>query len=61
MKVLLVNTYDRGGASNSCIRLHKGLLEQGIDSKLLLLHKTKDIEKSYLFKNNPETINRSRS
>jgi glycosyltransferase involved in cell wall biosynthesis len=61
MKVLLVNTYDRGGASNSCIRLHQGLLEQGIDSKLLLLHKTKDIEKSYLFKNNPETISRSMS
>jgi glycosyltransferase involved in cell wall biosynthesis len=61
MKILLVNTYDRGGAANACIRLHAGLLHQGVDSKLLLLHKTKDIEKSYLFKKNPETINRSRS
>jgi hypothetical protein len=61
MKILLVNTYDNGGAANACIRLHQGLLNQGVASKLLLLHKTKDIEKSYLFKKNPETNNRSRS
>jgi glycosyltransferase involved in cell wall biosynthesis len=61
MKILLVNTYDNGGAANACIRLHQGLLNQGVASKLLLLHKTKDIEKSFLFKKNPETNNRSRS
>lgn len=49
MKVLIVNTYDRGGAANACIRLHSGLLHQGIDSKLLLLHKEKNVEESYAF------------
>ena len=47
MKILIVNTYDRGGAANSCIRLHKGLLLQGIDSKLLLLYKSKNIPSSF--------------
>ncbi len=51
LKVLLINTYDNGGAANACIRLHQGLLNQGVDSKLLLLHKTKEIENSYLFIN----------
>ncbi len=50
MKVLLVNTLDRGGAANACIRLHLGLLREGIDSKLLVLKKTNnDIPKSYSF------------
>ena len=48
-KILIVNTYDQGGAANACIRLHMGLLSQGLDSKLLLLHKTRGIEKSYQF------------
>lgn len=39
MKVLLVNTYDSGGAANACIRMHLGLLKEGVDSKLLLLKK----------------------
>ena len=39
MKVLIVNTYDRGGAANSCQRLHLGLLNAGIDSKVLLKKK----------------------
>jgi glycosyltransferase involved in cell wall biosynthesis len=36
MKVLIVNTYDKGGAANSCKRLHLGLIQHGIPSKLLL-------------------------
>lgn len=43
MKVLHINTYQFGGAAKACIRLHEGLLAQGIDSKLLSLkvsHKT---------------------
>lgn len=36
MKIFLINTFDRGGAANACIRLHKGLINEGIDSKLLL-------------------------
>lgn len=44
MKVLHINTYDRGGAANECVRLHLGLLEMGVDSNLLFKHKTKQIE-----------------
>jgi len=40
MKVLHINTYDRGGAANACLRLHEGLLNSGIDSKVLILKKT---------------------
>ena len=39
MKILLVNTYDRGGAAIACLRLHSGLLQEGIDSQLLLRNK----------------------
>ncbi len=49
MKILIINTFDTGGAANACIRLHKGLLNQGIDSKLLLLHKSKNVDCSYSF------------
>ncbi len=49
MNILLINTYDRGGAANSCIRLHNGLLKQGVNSNLLLLHKAKDVRNSHPF------------
>lgn len=42
MKVLLVNTKDKGGAANACIRLHLALLNEGVDSTLLTLFKTRD-------------------
>ena len=41
MKVLLLSTSDKGGAANACIRLHQGLLALGIESKLLVLKKTR--------------------
>jgi glycosyltransferase involved in cell wall biosynthesis len=50
MKILIVNTFDRGGAANSCIRLHQGLLKEGIDSNLLVLNKTREIESCFQFK-----------
>lgn len=49
MKVLIVNTYDRGGAANACLRLHDGLLQEGIDSKALLKHKQKQIPQTFQF------------
>jgi len=49
MKVLHINTYDTGGAATACRRIHLGLLEQGIDSKILLLNKSKDIPQTYKF------------
>ena len=41
MKVLHINTYDTGGAAIACIRQHLALLESGVNSNLLTLHKTK--------------------
>ncbi|WP_158838009.1 glycosyltransferase [Polaribacter sp. L3A8] len=48
MKVLLVNTYDRGGAANACIRLHKGLLQEGMESNVLLRTASKNIPFTYV-------------
>jgi len=56
MNVLIVNTYDRGGAANACLRLHKGLLESGVDSSVLLLHKQKEISNTYKFQLNNNKI-----
>lgn len=38
MKVLHINTSDRGGAAKACLRLHEGLLQQGVTSEVLVLH-----------------------
>lgn len=64
LKVLLVNTYDRGGAANSCKRLHRGLLEKNIDCNLLLRFKVDQEQKSFQFINkqlpyNPSLIVRA--
>ena len=47
MKVLIVNTSDIGGAANACLRLHEGLLNCGIDSKVILMRKHKHIPATY--------------
>ncbi|MBI3519731.1 MAG: glycosyltransferase [Bacteroidetes bacterium] len=49
MKILHVNTIDFGGAATACKRIHLGLLEAGIDSKMLVFRKTKNIPESYGF------------
>ncbi|AWM13031.1 hypothetical protein DI487_03570 [Flavobacterium sediminis] len=49
MKILHINTYDKGGAATACRRIHLGLLEQGIDSKVLYLKKTKEVKETYQF------------
>ena len=50
MKVLLISTSDKGGAAKACIRLHKALLLQGVDSRLLVLRKTNnEIAHSYAY------------
>ena len=58
MKVLIVNTFDTGGAANACIRLHIGLLNQGVDSKLLLLNKSKNVDCSYSFERKQLAVNK---
>jgi len=39
MRILQVNTKDGGGAAIACLRLHDGLLKQGLESDVLVLHK----------------------
>tara|TARA_R100000935_G_scaffold16940_4_gene33457 strand:- start:18221 stop:19501 length:1281 start_codon:yes stop_codon:yes gene_type:complete len=43
MKILIVNTFNKGGAANSCIRLYRGLLKLGIMPYLLLQSKSKSL------------------
>lgn len=40
MKILHINTYDRGGAGIAAIRLHQALLAKGIDSSMIFLDKS---------------------
>lgn len=50
MRILHINTTDSGGAANACIRLHEGLINQGIYSEILCLHKTKSSERKSIRK-----------
>lgn len=47
MKLLLVNTSDVGGAGKACARLHLGLLNSGVASKLLLANNRNNHIESY--------------
>ncbi|MDI1303872.1 MAG: glycosyltransferase [bacterium] len=49
MKVLIVNTYDKGGAANACKRLHYGLLLKEITSQILVRFKENNWNKSDVF------------
>jgi len=40
MKILLVNTYDVGGAAKACLRLYEGLISSEVETKLLVRNKT---------------------
>ncbi|TXE17130.1 glycosyltransferase [Psychroserpens burtonensis] len=51
MKILIVNTYDRGGAANACLRLHEGLLLKNVDTNVLLRRKEKNIPQTFQFHN----------
>jgi len=55
MKILLINTYDFGGAANACLRLHKGLLKQKLESNVLLKSKTNDFQNTETFQPLPIT------
>jgi glycosyltransferase involved in cell wall biosynthesis len=48
MKLLLINTSDIGGAGKACARLHLGLLNMDVDSKLLLAKKISNYNESYV-------------
>lgn len=59
MKILIVNTFDKGGAANSCKRLHLALLLKGLASKLLLKSKQNNWPQSFCFKPTPQKKNLS--
>lgn len=50
MKLLLINSYDIGGAAKACFRLQKGLLNDSISTNVLLAHKQRDLQNSFLLK-----------
>jgi glycosyltransferase involved in cell wall biosynthesis len=52
LKILHISTFDSGGAGLSCIRLHKSLLGNGYNSKVLVLKKTTDAPEVYQFEKN---------
>ncbi|HNT26645.1 MAG TPA: glycosyltransferase [bacterium] len=54
MKVLHISTGDSGGAGLCCIRLHKGLLANGRESKVLVLNKTLNEPELYRFEQKSE-------
>ncbi len=49
MKVLHVNTHLRGGAGKACVRLHQGLRNLGVDSKILTLDSNGNIPEVYSY------------
>lgn len=51
MKILHISTYNAGGAANSLYRLHKELSSQNVESKWLVLKKSKDTIETYAFHN----------
>ena len=50
MKLLLINSYDTGGAAKACFRLLNGLQNEGVSSNVLLAHKQKKSQNSFLYK-----------
>ena len=58
MRVLIVNTYDKGGAANSCKRLHLGLLLEGITSNVLIRFKQNNWFNSVCFKQPQKKLTR---
>lgn len=49
MKILLVNTFDRGGAGIACRRFHEGLMNIGVSSDLLVRERSKKLPHVHAF------------
>lgn len=52
MKIVHIATTDFGGAAKGLLNLHYALLEQGVDSKILVAEKTTHIDSVYLMEPN---------
>lgn len=51
MKILHISSSDRGGAGRACIRLHDGLLAEGVESRALVFLKHDENREVYSFHN----------
>lgn len=49
MKVVHISTEDYGGAGQCCLRIHKSLIDSGIESKVVVLDKTKSTPEVYQY------------
>ena len=47
MRVLHISTEDYCGAGQCCLRIHRSLLEEGVESKVLVLKNTQHVEEEY--------------
>ena len=53
MKILIINTYDiSGGAARAAFRLHEALLQNSVDSQMLVADKKRDINSIITLSNN---------
>lgn len=50
MKVLHICTSDEGGAGLCCLRLHNALLNEGVDSKVVMNYTIRDYPEVYLYR-----------
>ena len=50
MRVLHICTSDEGGAGLCCLRLHNALLNEGVDSKVVMNYKTRDYPEVYQYR-----------
>jgi len=50
MKVLHICTSDEGGAGLCCLRLHNALLNEGVDSKVVMNYTTRDYPEVYQYR-----------
>lgn len=49
MKIVHICTYDRGGAGLCCLRIHKSLMNAGVESKFVVLQNTQHFEEEYQY------------
>lgn len=58
MRILHISTDDYGGAGLCCLRIHQSLMNSGIESKVVVLNKTKKIDGLYQYGHLRDKISR---
>lgn len=49
MKILHISTFDNAGAGLCCLRIHLSQLNMGVDSKMVVMHNTKGVDREYQY------------